>query len=270
MDLGLSGAAVCVQGGSKGMGRAAAECFAREGARVAVLARGQTAIDATVAHLLELGSPDAFGVSTDLSDAGAIDEAFSRIADRWGQLNTLVNAVGAPTHHQAWHEATDDQWDDAFTLGVLAAVRCARAAHPLLKAAPWARIVNISAMSTRNHGPGLIEYTAGKSALTSAGKSLSLELGADGILVNTVSPGAVLSDQVRASLARVPTDLRPDLDDLGSVMQFMTAKYGTRSDIGRVAEPREIGTVVCFVGSAANSYMTGANINVDGGSAFYA
>ncbi|MRJ77304.1 SDR family oxidoreductase [Aeromicrobium sp. SMF47] len=270
MDLGLSGAAVCVQGGTRGMGRAAAECFAREGARVAVLARGQDGIDETVDRLLELGSPDAFGVGTDLSDTGEIDESFSRIADRWGHLNTLVNAVGAPTHHHPWHEATDEQWGLAFTLGVLAAVRCARAAHPLLKAAPWARIVNISAMSTRNHGPGLIEYTAGKSALNSAGKSLSLELGAEGILVNTVSPGAVLSDQVLANLAKLPSDRRPDLDDLGSVMRYMTATFGTRSDIGRVGEPAEVGAVVCFIGSAANSYMTGANINVDGGSAFYA
>lgn len=270
MDLGLSGATVCVQGGTKGMGRAVAECFAAEGAKVVVLARGQAAIDQMVDRLVELGSPDAFGISTDLTDADSIDAAFDRIDKRWDRLNTLVNAAGAPTNHQPWHQATDEQWETAFTLGVLAAVRCARAAYPLLKAAPWARIVNISAMSTRNHGPGLIDYTAGKSALNSAGKSLSLELGADGILVNTVSPGAVLSDQVFESLSGLPVDERPDLDDLGSVMTWMTARFGTRSDIGRVGEPREIGTVVCFVGSAANTYMTGANINVDGGSAFYA
>ena len=95
MDLGLAGAAVCVQGGSKGMGRAAAEAFARDGARVAILAREQTAIDETVETLRSLGSPDVLGVSVDLADAAGIDAAFAEIGGRFGGvLNTLVNAAG--------------------------------------------------------------------------------------------------------------------------------------------------------------------------------
>jgi 3-oxoacyl-[acyl-carrier protein] reductase len=94
MDLNLAGAAVCVQGGSKGMGRAAAECFAADGARVAVMARGREALDDTVARLTELGSPDAVGLSVDASDATSIINGFAELGERWGELNSLVCAVG--------------------------------------------------------------------------------------------------------------------------------------------------------------------------------
>lgn len=94
MDLGLANAAVCVQGGTRGMGRAAAECFASDGARVVVLGRDPASIDETVARLAELGSPDAWGVSADLLVPESIVEAFRKIDERWGELNTLVNAAG--------------------------------------------------------------------------------------------------------------------------------------------------------------------------------
>src|SRR4051794_26513830 len=95
MDLGLGGAAVVVGGGTKGMGRAAAECFAAEGARVCVLGRGKDAIDATVDALLAAGAPDAFGVSCDLTMPSSVSAAFEVIGSRWeGGLNVLVNAAG--------------------------------------------------------------------------------------------------------------------------------------------------------------------------------
>src|SRR3954469_11581928 len=95
MDLGLGGAAVVVGGGTKGMGRAAAECFAAEGARVCVLGRGQEAIDATVDGLLDAGAPDAFGVSCDFTMPSSVGAAFEVVSTRWdGGLNVLVNAAG--------------------------------------------------------------------------------------------------------------------------------------------------------------------------------
>src|SRR3954463_11282667 len=94
MDLGLAGAAVVVSGGSKGMGRAAALTFAAEGARVAVLARGPRALDATVAELDAAGSPDAIGIPTDLTERDQVDAAFTEIGERWNECNVLVNAAG--------------------------------------------------------------------------------------------------------------------------------------------------------------------------------
>ncbi len=94
MDLGLSEATVVVNGGSKGMGRAAAETFAREGAKVAVLARGEAALTETVVALRELGAADAVHIRTDITDAAQVDAAFAQLDKRWGELNVLVNATG--------------------------------------------------------------------------------------------------------------------------------------------------------------------------------
>ena len=126
MDLGLAGAAVCVQGGTKGMGRAAANCFAADGARVVVLARRQEGIDEAVGALVELGSPDAWGVTMDLRDPPTIEAAFGQIADRWGELNTLVNAAGPGASMRPIEDVDDDEWREGYEVGALSSIRCTR------------------------------------------------------------------------------------------------------------------------------------------------
>ena len=180
MDLGLRGAAAVVSGGSKGMGRATARCLAEDGARVCILARGQQALDETVAALREAGSPDAFGLSTDLGDAAAIAAAFDAVGARWGEVNCLVNTIGPHAGH--FFELTDDDFFAHFNIGTMSAVRCIRAALPLLRTADWARIVNLSAHSTKRQAPGLVSYTAAKSALTSISKNLAKTLAPENIL----------------------------------------------------------------------------------------
>jgi 3-oxoacyl-[acyl-carrier protein] reductase len=270
MDLGLANAAVCVQGGSKGMGRAAAECFAEDGARVAVMARGQQVLDETVKKLIKLGSPDAFAISVDVTDASSIKRGLAEIGERWGELNSLVCAAGPQVSQLPWEQVTDQQFIDAFTVGALSAVRGARAALPLMRAADWARIVNVAAMSARSQGHGLIEYTAAKAALTSITKNLSLELAADAILANTVSPGTFISDQMIEHIGELPPDMGVSVEDPASVMRYISSHFAVRADLGRAGLPAEIGPVICFLASRRNTYTTGANVNVDAGSAFYA
>jgi len=268
MDLGLAGAAVCVQGGSRGMGRAAARCFAQDGARVAVLARDRKALDATAEELAQLGSPDAFGVSADLVDDAAVRRAFDEMGGRFGALNTLVNAAGPSASQRRFDEIDDEEWLRSFEVGALAAVRCARAALPLLRKAEWARIVNVSAHSTKRQSASLAAYTAAKSAMTSISKNMSLALGSEEILVNTVSPGSFASETFRAAMAGLPKERGLDPDDLYDCMRWIREDFGHPAHLPRAGDPSEIGPVIAFVGSKRNSYMTGANINVDGGSDF--
>jgi 3-oxoacyl-[acyl-carrier protein] reductase len=270
MDLGLAGATVCVQGGTQGMGRATAETFAAEGARVAVLARDQRRLDETVARLTVLGSPDAVGLAADVTDTTSVNRAFAVLRDRWGQLNALVCAVGPEVSDLAWTEISDEQWLRAYDLGAVSAVRCARAALPLLRVAEWARIVNLSAMSSRSQGFGLAEYTAAKAALSSITKNLSLELAPDGILANVVSPGSYLTEQLRRHLDTLPSARDIDPTDPVAVMQWIQREYAVRADLGRTGQPSEIAAVICFLASRRNTYTTGSNVNVDGGSSFYA
>ena len=269
MDLGLKNSTAVISGGSKGMGRAAAERLAADGARVAVLARTREAIDDTVATLCALGSPDSVGIVTDLTARADVDRAFAELGERWQSLNILVNAAGPVDVGLKPIEAIDDdEWFATFDIGTLSAVRCVRAALPLLRRAEWARIVNLSAHSTKRQSPSLIAYTASKAALTSATKNLSLSLAPEGILVNTVSPGSFNSQGMRDYITGLAPERNADPDDLYDVMRIITEDFGHPAHLGRAGDPSEIGPVIAFLASRANSYMTGANVNVDGGSDF--
>ncbi len=270
MDLGLRDAAVVISGGSKGMGRAAAETFAAEGARVAVLARSADALSSTVGVLRRLGASDAVALRADITDRAQVDAAFGVVRERWdGVLNVLVNATGpVDVGVGRFADLDDGEWAATFDIGVTGAVRCVRAALPLLRAAEWARIVNVSAHSTRRQSPDIVAYTAAKAALASLSKNLSVSLAPEGILVNTVSPGSFLSEGMKGYLRALPPSRGVVPGDLYDAMRVMTEDFGHPANLGRAGDPREIGPVIAFVASRINTYMTGADINVDGGSDF--
>jgi NAD(P)-dependent dehydrogenase (short-subunit alcohol dehydrogenase family) len=249
------------------MGRAAALCMAEDGARVAVLARREDLLEDTVAALRERGSPDAFGISVDVGDPASIEAAFSRLGERWGGLNALVNTVG-PGDTGTIDTLSDEGWERSLELGLMSAVRCTRAALPWLRKAEWARIVNVSAHSTRRQSPTLIAYTAAKSALTSVSKNLAKTLAPENILVNTVSPGTFLSGGVMRWLEGLAAQRGIDPANLDDLNRIIAEDFGHPSDLGRAGLPEEIGSVIAFLASRRNSYMTGANVNVDGGSDF--
>ncbi len=266
MDLGLKGAAAVVGGGSKGIGRAAAECLAADGARVCILARDKRSLDETVEALKQAGAPEALGISIDLAVADEIERAFRQLGDCWGELNCLVNTVGPGAGH--FSELSDDDFFEHFNVGAMSAVRCVRAALPLLRKAEWARVVNVSAHSTKRQAPNLISYTAAKSALTSISKNLAKTLAPEGILVNTVSPGTFLSATFTERLRPVLAKKGYDVEDPVQVNRWIDEVYGEPADLGRAGLIEEIGAVIAFAVSKRNSYMTGADINVDGGSDF--
>ena len=264
MDLGLANTTAVVVGGSRGMGRASANCLADEGARVAIIARSQGDIDSAVEELSGRGSPDAVGLSADIRDDERIRELFARLSDRWdGALNVLVNAPG-PTVRGTFEDLTDEQWWEAVDEGALGMVRCVRAALPLLRKAEWARIVNFSAHSTKRQNISLPAYTAAKTMVTSVSKNLSLLLAPDEILVNVVSPGSFASPALKGWAQSVGVDG----DDVYQLMDAIAKHFGHPAHLPRAGLPEEIGPVVAFLASRRNSYMTGTNVNVDGGSDF--
>jgi len=232
-----------------------------------VFARRQAELDETVAALRAAGSPDPVGLSVDVTDAAAIDSAFAELGARWGALHILVNTIG-PGDTGTIDTLSDEAWQRSLDLGLMSAVRCTRAALPWLRKAEWARIVNVSAHSTRRQAPTLIAYTAAKSALTSMSKNLAKTLAKEGILVNTVSPGTFLSGGVKAWLQGMAEKRGIDPNSLEDLNRIIAEDFGEPCDLGRAGLPAEIGAVIAFLASRRNSYMTGANVNVDGGSDF--
>jgi NAD(P)-dependent dehydrogenase (short-subunit alcohol dehydrogenase family) len=199
----------------------------------------------------------------DITKDDEVRDAFAEVERRWGSLNILVNATG-PVGLGSIETLTDDMWRDTIDLGAMGMMRCCRAAIPLLRKAEWARIVNVSAHSTKRQSTGLVAYTAAKAMVTSLTKNLSLLLAPDEILVNTVSPGSFATETLKgwAKTSGI------DPDDLYAIMREIDKQFGHPAHMPRAGDPNEIGPVIAFAASRRNTYMTGANINVDGGSDF--
>lgn len=267
MDLGLDGARAVVTGGSKGMGRAVAEVLAADGVSVAVMARGQVAIDACVDALHESGSSDSFGVATDFADPASIIRAFDQVAERWGSLNILVHTVGPKGG--SFESLDDDAWQETLNLGTMSTVRAIRAALPLLRAAEWGRIATFAASSIRRPNNRTIAYTASKSATASITKTLAKQLGSDGILVNCVCPGTIVSASFTENLAPWLAADGLDATNPVEVMTWIKDKFGESASLGRAGLPEEVASLTAYLVSRRNGYLTGATINVDGGSDFY-
>ncbi|HZQ31639.1 MAG TPA: SDR family oxidoreductase [Mycobacterium sp.] len=266
MDLGLAGSRAVVTGGSKGMGLAVAETLAAEGASVAVMARGRTALDAAEEKLRAAGAPDAVGISVDMADAASISAAFAAIEERWGQLNSLVHTIGPG---DGFFEQMDDAaWDAAFSLGTMSGVRSIRAALPLLRAADWARIVTFSAHSIQRQSPRIVAYTASKAALSSVTKNLSKSLAKDGILVNCICPGTIVTASFTENLKDILAADGLDATDPHDVMAWIDNNFHQPCDLGRAGLPEEVASIAAYLASRRNGYVTGATVNVDGGSDF--
>jgi 3-oxoacyl-[acyl-carrier protein] reductase len=267
VDLGFADATAVVTGGSKGMGRAVAEILAADGARVAVMARGRDALDDTVAALWSLGSPDAVGISVDMTDPTSIAAGFREVGERWGgSLNVLVHTIGPGAGR--FEQLDDTDWDEAFALGTMSAVRSVREALPLLRAAEWARIAIFAAHSIQRQSPILVAYTASKAAVASVAKNLSKSLAPDGILVNAVCPGSIVTASFTENLREVFAAEGLDPSNPYDVMQWIDQTFHQPADLGRAGLPDEVASLTAYLVSRRNGYVTGACVNADGGSDF--
>lgn len=272
MDLGLKGAAVCVSGGTKGLGREAALAFAREGARVVVFGRGAEALQSTVLDLEAAGAADACGVQVDVGDLASIEAAFGEIEGRWGALNTLINMAGPtdPSPGADFTEAPDEVWGRYLEVGIMSVVRCTRAAVPLMRRAGWGRVVNISSVSSRVGSAFEAPYVTAKAGLNGLTKNMAWALAKENILINAVTPGVFTTEALRHYMQVTGAVAKYDPENLADVWSWMREVQGGRHGgvIGRVALPEEINSLLLLLGSPANSYIVGANIPIDGGTDF--
>ena len=252
MDLGLKGKVAVITGASDGIGRAAARIFAREGAMVAICARGKDKLQAVVDDIEKSGGK-AWGMAADMSTAEGTKKFIDGVVGQFGKIDILVNNAGSSIRGP-FLEVTDEQFPGDFDLKVFGAIRCARLAIPHMKKQGGGRIVNITTVGAKAPPGGSMPTTLSRAAGLVVTKSLSKEFAKDNILVNTVCIGLIKSGQHdrRANAAGTPLD-----EHYG--------KMGKDVPIGRVGEAEEAGSVIVFLCSAPAGFVTGTSVNIDGG-----
>ena len=257
MDLGLKGKVAMVAGASKGLGYATAKALAAEGAIVGIGSRDKAAIDKAAADI----SRDTGGIviphEADVRNADAITAWAASLEQSHGGIDLLYANAGGPPAGSAL-ELADRDWQEAFELLLLSAIRLCRAAVPSMRRRGGGSIVVATSSSVKEPLPNLALSNVMRGGVSSLAKTLSLELAKDRIRVNQLMPGRIDTDRVRHldEVNAKKAGITPDEQRTKALAAIPAARYGNADEFGRAA---------AFLLSDAASYITGATLQVDGG-----
>jgi NAD(P)-dependent dehydrogenase (short-subunit alcohol dehydrogenase family) len=246
----LAGEVAIVTGGSRGIGRAIVELFAREGAAVVFCGRDEDTGRA-VEQELATELPVAFQLA-DVASEQDLSSLVQMCCERFDPPTLLINNAGVNANFDAT-EMTEQEWDRFFAIDLKAAWLAAKHVLPHMKRAGRGSIVNISSLHGFVTLEGFFPYAAAKSGLVGLTRSLALDYGPHGIRVNCVAPGFIRTRLVQESIDRN--------EDRAAAENAMTAGVA----LGRIGDPDEVAQVVRFLASEESSYVTGASLLVDGG-----
>ena len=241
MDLGLSGRTAIVCGASSGIGRAAAESLAAEGANVVMVARGRETLDREAERI------GGLAVRGDVSDPRDLERIVARTIEAFAGVDILVNNSGGPPRGPTVG-LTADAVEAAVALLLLSAIRLTELCLPHLRRSPAGRIINVESSSVREPIENLALSNAVRPGVVGWAKGLARELGPEGITVNSIAPGRIDTPRIAEAYPNGPTGT----DLLGIPLR----RFGTA---------REVGDVICFLASDRAAYVTGTLFPVDGG-----
>jgi 3-oxoacyl-[acyl-carrier protein] reductase len=262
MDLGITGKVALVAASSKGLGRAAAEALAAEGAKVVITSRHADELARTAAEIRSLpGTGDVHTLAVDLTHGDEVARLVKAAIGRFGQLDILVTNCGGPKPG-TFADLDETDWHAGLDTTLWPVVRLIANALPYLEQSAaergGGRIVNIVSTSVKQPIDGLTISNAIRPAVIGLAKSLSRELAPKGILINNVCPGSFDTDRIRDLYERRAKAGGKSVDEV-------RVEDGKRIPLGRIGRPEELGAAIAFLASSKASYITGQTISVDGG-----
>lgn len=260
MDLKLKGKHVLITGASKGIGLACAHAFAQEGARLSLVARDLATLNAAQAELHEQYADVEVAVySANLIDDKAAQNALDKAQARFGEIDVLVNSAGAAKRTPA-AELTPQAWRDALDAKFFTYINMMNPVAQQMATRGQGTIVNVIGAGGKTASPIHLPGGSANAALMLATAGMAAAFGPQGVRVNAVNPGQTLTERLKEGLAATCKQEGIDMDE---ALKRATA----RVPLGRLANAEEIAQAVVFLASEQASYITGVNINMDGGSA---
>lgn len=258
MELGLRGRAAIVTGASRGIGRQVALDLAAEGCEVLLCGRDESTLS-NVAETVRAGGGRAAVLPIDVTAPSAPEKIVAACQLELGRIDVLVNNAGA-TSPKPLAELSDEDWEGALELNFLAAARLSVACCTAMREARWGRLVHVASVSGRQPDPLFAPYSAAKAALINLSGALSRAFAAEGVLSNCVIPGVTLTELVEDNATATAARTGSSRDE---VMARLLARHDVAA--GRFGQPAEVSAAIVFLASERASWISGATLEVDGG-----